>query len=462
MNEKHKTGKRSPVLIITVVTLATIALSVAVFLLESYAESRRDQAEIQKRLDAIRAAGEPLTAQDMAKLYPDPPPEHDAVLLLKPALSEVNAPEDSTNLPFFSTNLPTGASSLGKPMMDEIQLWIGKNREALRSAPLEKIEGAWIGSGFSGGFTNITDIPASDINSLARLFCLNVILQAESGHSNEALHSLQQAFAIASAWQTDSPIDSILRTYEEKTACESLEYMINHLRFSEADLTVIEQSIPPENTNILTQMFLNLRCFQLWQMERIGRDSELATTLFRGRKLQDRAIFWFDQISGKIYRNSDLLLLLNRSAQRIAATKLPFKECMDKLEILKPGVERDGSEASLALRWAEGDINRYTNYARGVTDGIAYLRTDRAAIAVERWRLAHNGRIPDSLNQLVPDFLPAVPTDPFDGKPLRYKKLAHGYVVYSIGHDFTDDGGKEEPADADDSTHYDITFTVGR
>ncbi len=60
------------------------------------------------------------------------------------------------------------------------------------------------------------------------------------------------------------------------------------------------------------------------------------------------------------------------------------------------------------------------------------------------------------------DHLPAVPTDPFDDPPLRYKKLARGSVVYSVGPDSTDGGGKEKPATASDSARYDITFTVER
>ena len=42
-----------------------------------------------------------------------------------------------------------------------------------------------------------------------------------------------------------------------------------------------------------------------------------------------------------------------------------------------------------------------------------------ALLAVERFRLK-NGRLPDSLSELVPDFMPSIPTDPFDGKPIRY------------------------------------------
>jgi hypothetical protein len=33
--------------------------------------------------------------------------------------------------------------------------------------------------------------------------------------------------------------------------------------------------------------------------------------------------------------------------------------------------------------------------------------------------------------------------DPFDGKPLRYKRTEPGYMVYTIGPDGVDDGGRE-------------------
>jgi hypothetical protein len=41
--------------------------------------SKNDHAEVQKRLAAMRAAGLPMTSQDVAKLYPDPPPDKDGL-----------------------------------------------------------------------------------------------------------------------------------------------------------------------------------------------------------------------------------------------------------------------------------------------------------------------------------------------------------------------------------------------
>jgi hypothetical protein len=76
---------------------------------------------------------------------------------------------------------------------------------------------------------------------------------------------------------------------------------------------------------------------------------------------------------------------------------------------------------------------------------VALMRVARAALAVERCRLA-TARLPDKLTD-------SAPLDPFTGQPLRYKKLAKGYVVYSVGEDGNDDGGDEKK---------DITFTVER
>jgi hypothetical protein len=97
----------------------------------------------------------------------------------------------------------------------------------------------------------------------------------------------------------------------------------------------------------------------------------------------------------------------------------------------------------------------------------ARLRTALSALAVERWRAVHGGELPKSLTALVPVYLPAVPHDPYDGQSLRFKRLARGFVVYSIGVDGRDDGGKEKPPKSvpqspAQPSGFDTTFTVER
>ena len=64
----------------------------------------------------------------------------------------------------------------------------------------------------------------------------------------------------------------------------------------------------------------------------------------------------------------------------------------------------------------------------------------RALVALKRFRIARE-RLPASLADLVPDYLPDVPVDPFDGKPLRYS--AEKRLIYSVGEDLKDSGGSE-------------------
>lgn len=78
---------------------------------------------------------------------------------------------------------------------------------------------------------------------------------------------------------------------------------------------------------------------------------------------------------------------------------------------------------------------------------------------MKRYRL-QNGALPDSLGQVVPRYMPAVPLDPYDGQPLRYRKEADKYVVYSISENGRDDGGVEGSDMKQEWLSGDITFAV--
>ncbi len=54
-----------------------------------------------------------------------------------------------------------------------------------------------------------------------------------------------------------------------------------------------------------------------------------------------------------------------------------------------------------------------------------------------------NNRYPEKLDELVPDYLSAVPQDPFASGPLSYRPQADGYLLYSLGSDSIDNGGVE-------------------
>ena len=85
------------------------------------------------------------------------------------------------------------------------------------------------------------------------------------------------------------------------------------------------------------------------------------------------------------------------------------------------------------------------------SEAEAQRRIIVTAIALERYR-ARQGRYPDELRKVVPEFLKEEPVDFMDGKALRYRLGEDGrFVLYSVGLDGVDDGGSagEEARPAD-------------
>jgi len=71
-----------------------------------------------------------------------------------------------------------------------------------------------------------------------------------------------------------------------------------------------------------------------------------------------------------------------------------------------------------------------------------------ASLARQSWH-ADRGGYPATLDELVPEYLATVPTDPFGDRPLTYRRTADGYQLYSLGPNRVDDGGQkyQQPKD---------------
>jgi hypothetical protein len=75
---------------------------------------------------------------------------------------------------------------------------------------------------------------------------------------------------------------------------------------------------------------------------------------------------------------------------------------------------------------------------QGKCDGRTDARITQVLMALRLFRMK-TGRLPEALDELVPDYLAAVPLDDFDGKPIRYSLAKK--IVYTVGKDLKDDGG---------------------
>jgi hypothetical protein len=78
-----------------------------------------------------------------------------------------------------------------------------------------------------------------------------------------------------------------------------------------------------------------------------------------------------------------------------------------------------------------------------VAKAQANLCTTRVGLTLEAYR-AKTGSYPDSLAVLVPGILPELPEDPFTGTPLLHRLSDAEVLVYSVGENGIDDGGRRE------------------
>ncbi len=80
--------------------------------------------------------------------------------------------------------------------------------------------------------------------------------------------------------------------------------------------------------------------------------------------------------------------------------------------------------------------------ARAKQFALFHARHRLAMVAIALWLYRHeHGRYLENLQALVPRYLPQVPLDPFDGRPLRYQHLKSGFKLWSVGPNLKDDGG---------------------
>jgi hypothetical protein len=128
--------------------------------------------------------------------------------------------------------------------------------------------------------------------------------------------------------------------------------------------------------------------------------------------------------------------MLDLMTRWVAIAQLPVTEQINaEKELDKEVRERRASEPLAVLL-----LPALQKLADASRRKHAYLRCTDVALACERYRREHR-EWPASLDSLCPHFLPRVPLDPFDGKPLRYKRVSDGVLIYSVGNDGIDNGG---------------------
>jgi hypothetical protein len=162
-------------------------------------------------------------------------------------------------------------------------------------------------------------------------------------------------------------------------------------------------------------------------------------------------------------KDADRKLMLETLTEAIALSERFDPEAIQKLEQMFREAGADARRfppkpfSAILLPWLEALPLKFVPIE-------SRRRAAVVAVAVERYRLANVGRLPDDLQAMVPQFLSEIPLDPYDGKPIRFRPREIGFVTYSVGIDRVDNDGAERLSTmlVDTNTQSDETFTVAR
>ncbi len=265
-----------------------------------------------------------------------------------------------------------------------------------------------------------------------------------------AVASVQSLFALSHSLAKEPLVRSHLARLEcQQIAVNSLQNLLNGPRLTDNQLDALGAALDKaEDQRGLARAFIGQRCIGIYGFDMMQKVMDLtALPIGRSYPLGQRFLInlgVFFSSPGYLYDLCGLLrwdeLNYLRFMDRcIQTAQTAFPERIDATHALRQTLQQETQLHALSRAWLRG-----MNGPRVILKDAALaarLREARVAIAIERYRLAHS-QLPQTLAELESSGIGTVPADPFNGRPLRYTRLATGYAVHSVCQNTTsgDDG----------------------
>ncbi len=411
-------------------------------------------------LENLREAGYPTTLAELDAWYEEPRGLNPANGYLE-AFAKIVDVDDAVwdELPIFPGRkepLPAPSEALPGGMLAAVETLLNANAEALpllhavrRGRPCRYPIDLRL-----GWQTELHHL--AECRAAARLLAVEAFHRSHGQEPEAACRAFEAAFAIGASLK-DEPIiiSQLVRVACTWLTIPVLQDALNRVAFTDEQLVRLDDALAAlRGTESFSRAIAAEMCVgnttKLSGIEGVdpsasseSQDTEGAVktlgTLYEWSGLHDR----------------DMAFYLDMMALLLAASQAPYGE-----------TEGPGDHFDVALeemRWHDGILAAMLLPAMGRSLGAqrrddAVRLTARAAVAAQRYRTKH-GSLPETLDALCPRYLRKVPTDPFDGQPLRYALREGGAVVYSVGHNRVDDGGVQAEGKAI-FTQGDFTFEL--
>lgn len=412
--------------------------------------------EFLQRVEAVRSLGYPVTLEELDAWYQWPPASENAAFWILEAAERYHKPADETDGwdLWFLVRDPSSAPTA--PLDDRLRALLAQhiaaNAESLRllheaAAMKDNRYPIDLKQDFDGGSSHHHAVVQA-----CALLSVEAIHHVENSNPADGVRSIIAALTVADSLAPEPCLlTQCNRVLGQSLALSALERTVNQVEFTEGQLASLSHAVTKAGRpEAWMRAMVGLRCGLLGYCERPER---------LGLERPASIIVNGSQTLGFLDRGGVILLKL--MDESLAVRQLPAHERMAAARTLNGKwqealrtVFRIHESTSVILQDIKEELAE-----------VAQLTVAHTALAIERYRLSH-GQLPVGLADLVPSHLPEVPQDPFDGRPLRYRRLEPGFIVYSIGPDETDDGGKQrrpvKGSKGVEVSPYDMTFIVER
>ena len=425
--------------------LALVAAVLVVRAVLNFTEGRA----LARTLAALKAQGVPLTARDLAPFCPD---EDNAARLLK-------AFDNITTIPGRPTSAqgrPTpknGNSEIGKLITRAWQGYAaGKpitptDRAALKDEILKNEKALAILAEMVDKPCFLFRDPADPLLTalapfalqtlqMARLMFFSILFGAEEGDWNGAIDRLAVGAKLMPLMAREgTQISYLISLAGAVTLLEPLGEISRGREIPEEDLTRLMAVLDPSPwRDGLASASRGERVLFV----------EVGGDILKGSLTDLGSIWegahWWQELGIWVMRpliKRDIRRSLSAFDFLEAQAKLPYYQNREALRARDQGLEKRPWYAFLSKMMLGGSEAAFMKTARVE----AIILASRAGLACRLYK-SRNGGYPERLEDLVPALLPEVPIDPFTGKPLVYRREGEGFIVYSLGSNEKDDGGR--------------------
>ena len=277
----------------------------------------------------------------------------------------------------------------------------------------------------------------------AQFLQLRILAELEKGQSDRALEDIRLYLRVTDSLRTPPfLISHLVRIAMLSIVLQPVYEGLSRHQWSDAQLAELEQELSKEDLLADFQSAMNeekVCALDAFEKERLTRKFKTGDDRSPNKmgsvslRWMPSAYFYQSQLAfARMHR--DWIAPLVDPAHRIVAPAA-LRRAEAEVQARARHYSPYQAQALMVFPAIANSVQKFAVIQAG-------LDLARVACALERYRLAH-GDFPESLEVLAPQFIDKLPHDLINGRPLLYRRTeAGGFVLYSVGWDETDDGGR--------------------